>query len=570
MAAPHLHGSPLAKPTTAAHGILDVLLDAGIDTVFGIPGGTISPLYDAMLDRDIRVVSCQHETMAVYMASGWAREKGLPGVVLTTSGPGVLNAITGVAAAKEDEVPLLVLTGEVSGELAGRGALQDGGPAGLDIEVVFRPLVKRVSAPRNPQRTTVEVLTALRVAQEAPAGPCLLRLPMDVTLEPGGTTQMAQQARMLPAADPSIVTRVADALSTARRPLLLLGVGARSSNAGAAVLALAEWARCPVASDLEARGLIPDDHPLCIGTYGVGSWGSVETWLADADVVVTVGARLGDTTTGMWKLPVRPSNGRLFQIDHDPNRLALNYEAEVSVYGDLPETLRRIHKDVQRPHMALLLARDASIRVHVDRHRRKPQPALGTAPHHPRAAVAAVQRAFGSDVCYTSDIGNHLLFASEALVAGHSKGLVACIGLGGMGSGIGAAMGLAAAGRQVVAICGDGGTLMVGNELATAVQEGLPIVLAVFADRQWGMVQHGVQRSYGRAGDHSVPAVDFVGWARSLGARALRVESMRDLLSVAEAPLDGPLVLEIPIDPRAATANVRDAVINFEAGKNHA
>jgi acetolactate synthase-1/2/3 large subunit len=323
-----------------------------------------------------------------------------------------------------------------------------------------------------------------------------------------------------------------------------------------------------VITDLEAKGVFPESNPLSLGIFGVGGTGYAARYLeGGVDLLITVGARLDDTTTVNYS-PLLQPGGTLVQIDHDARRLGRAYRPDVTVCGSLTETLVRIRE--QLPVMGALdiLARDKELRS-VPRLFLELGP-LRSAPHDPRAVVVALQRAFDDNTVFTSDIGNHLLFAGQHLVCNRADEFHVSLGLGGMTSGIGIAMGLQQAygdERRVVAICGDGCLMMCGNELATCARYEIPVTLAVFNDGQLGMVQHGSERVYGRSHDFRTPVTDLVAYARSLGADAIRVEREDDLLRAAKNRRRGPLLLDIPIAPGLRAQNPRDETLNFpEAG----
>lgn len=566
---PKLDGTIGASDTTRAPArrgsvriadqIVSVLRRHGIDRVFGIPGGTISPLFDALIDTDIEVIGCQHETMAVYAAAGYARVTGRPGVVLVTSGPGVLNAMTGIAAANLDEAPVVVLAGEVGTASAGRGALQDGGPAGLDIETMFRPITKSAQSLWTSTRAPASIEHALRVANTSPKGAALVRLPVDLTQINGASPliEAAQPARIPP--DASTCRVIAQALSRARRPAIMVGVGGREPGVSDRLLALAEWLRCPVFTDIEGKGAFPESHPLHLGIFGVGASGGISNYLAERpDVLVTVGCRLDDTTTLAYSDAISPSE-MLIQLDYAQQRLCRSYPADIALECDLDATLAEITAQCPMPDMPTILRRDTAVRA-ASAGVNTAHPQLQSAPHHPAAVVRALQHLLPDDAVFTSDIGNHLVFAAQNLVIDRADGFFAGIGLGGMGSGIGNAIGLQMAyghRRRVVAICGDGGLAMVGNELATCVELGLPLTLAVMNDGRWGMVEDGMRSLYGRSPSWSIPTIDVVQWAESMGARGHRIQSGDDLGRLLAEPHESPLVLDFPIDIAAKADNPR-------------
>ena len=549
---PKLDGTIGASDTTRAPSrrdsvrvadqIVSVLRRHGIDRVFGIPGGTISPLFDALIDTDIEVIPCQHETMAAYIASGYARTTGRPGVVMVTSGPGALNAITGVAAANLDEAPMLLLAGEISTSRAGAGALQDGGAAGLDLNSMFRPITKYTEAVMRPERAPAAVQQALASISTAPSGAAFLSLPVDVT-QAGrelGEVSATHHPRLAP--DASLCAGIARCLSRAVRPAIMLGVGARRPGVAEKITALAEWLRCPVFTDIEGKGLFPESHPLSLGVFGVGHRGKVNEYLAERpDVLLTIGARLDDTTTLTHSDILRPRE-TFIQLDHAAHRLGRAYQVDVSAQCDLEATIALVAEMCPMPSMQTILARDAAVRAIT------PQTApetisLSRAPHDPALVVRALQHQLGPEAVFTTDIGNHLVFASQNLIIDRPGGFFAGIGLGGMGSGLGNAIGMQLAlgpSARVVSICGDGTISMVGNEIATCVERGIPLTVVVMNDRRWGMVDDGMTSLYGRSPGCDLPPLDVVRWAQSLGATAKRVENDADLLGALSPEMCGP------------------------------
>lgn len=546
--------SPDARSrTTVARHIVHELERFGIDRVFGVPGGACSPLDEALLDSSIEVITCQHEGLAGYMAAGYHRATGRPGVVIVTSGPGALNTATALAAARQDEAGVVVLAGDVMRTNADRGALQDGGASGLRLDTVMGALCGESHTVRHAFQAQTFVSRALSRAAATPATPSSLSIPVDVLRADASPTAVFAAVAPLRTADETIVRMAADELANAHRGLVWLGVGARPhAIALKHVLERLGW---PVVTDAEGRGVIPDDHPLRVGCIGVGDDGSAQAWIrrCPPDAMLVVGARFDDATTnGYAEELTRP---RLVQIDHSATRLARGLPAAVAIHADIPSTVAAIA--ARLPASTLPIVRGPTTRA---------EP-LVTPPFDPRAVVEALQRCFPEETTFTSDIGNHLLATLTRLRVRRADQLHISQGLGGMGSGIGLAFGLAAAGvRPVVGICGDGGTLMAGNDVATCAKYGLPVVLAIFRDGHLGMVRHGNLRVFGRSDPYALPPVDFVAWARALGADAMRIECEADLRAAARRTLRGPLVLDIPIDPESRLENPREMVFNFPEG----
>ncbi len=552
--------APIVEVQRSAAGELVADLKArGIDKVFCIPGGTIAPVLDSLLDVGIEFVVCQHETMAVYAASAYAEISGKPGVIVVTSGPGVLNAVTGIAAAYHAEVPLIVLCGEVAQRAAGKGALQDGGPTGLDLAQAMGPFTKRSESLMHTTAVGPMMDRAFAAALSVPAGPVLLRLPVDVTGSPGTRGKaVVSEPTAAPAPHEKTCAEIARLLSTAKRPLIWAGIGARRAKAGASLRMLAEASGCRVITDVEAKGLFPETHPLSAGVFGVGGRGPAAALLAQGvDLLITVGARLDDTTTNNFS-PVVQKAEKVVQLDHDARRLGRSYGASISMHCDLVAALDTV--------AAMMPKRQRFDEVLPSAPTAEPVAALGRAPHDPRAVVRELARLVGPDAVWSCDIGNHMLFAASELALERPDSFYVSIGLGGMGSGIGYGIGLTLAhgdARPVVSVCGDGGMLMVGNELATCAKYRIPTLFVVFNDGHLNMVQHGLERVFGRSMSCVTPKVDFCAYARSLGVEAHRVNGPGDLSIVKTWLREAPLLLEVPVDPAFKAANPREDTINF-------
>jgi len=527
--------------------LVDMLEEAGVDVVFGLPGGAISPVHDALIDSRLRVITTRHESGAMFAAAAYARATGKLGVVAVTSGPGVLNAMTGLATAWCDGVPVLLLVGEVPRAAHGKGVLQDGSAHGLQIVEMTRYVSKlAVEVPRAsglPHLLRRAIVTALSGRR----GPVVMTLPMDVTTtqvsppQSGGTITMGGMVAT------ELLDEVAHLLATARRPLLLVGNGARDEGAPVRLRAIAERFDCPVATTPKGKGVFPEDHPLSLGVLGLGGHLSTSDYLADGvDVVIAIGTSLGDMATNGFA-PQLQAPRALVHIDIDARQLGRSYSPTHAIVATAAEFLGGLADRVGDRANAL---RDR----HIPGIRRHELPA-STVPDRIAAhdALAEIQALVPHDAIYTVDSGDHFLFAVHFLELTHPDQFLVMTGLGSMGQSIGAAIGaqLAHPQRFVAAICGDGCFAMNAFEIATAVSERLPIRVFVFNNDCLGMVETGHQTVYGRRPEYPTTPLDVCAVARGLGATALRVdgpgqlEAARDVLLTAR----GPVVVEVRIDP---------------------
>jgi acetolactate synthase-1/2/3 large subunit len=540
---------------SALHRCADTLVDAleaaGVDTIVGVPGGAISPLYDALIGRgSIRVINARHETTAVFMAIGQARMR--PGVlpcVLATSGPGITNALTGVAAAMGEGTPVMLIAGEVPRAKFGRGALQEGSAGALDAVAMLRSITLSSEEIAVPTQAAHQVaLAAQRALRDR--GPVFLTLPLDVAVAevPPGRRTVASYAE--PIIDERALAAAVQELRRAQNPLVLVGAGAR--GASAAIRTLAARLGAPVITTPKGKGIIPETDPRCLGVFGYGGHQSSGLWLqrTPPDVILALGCGFSEPSTNSWSPLLKPTRA-LIHVDVDGSRFGRNYHADIPVVADCAQ------------FVSALLARlpDAPERTRSDfggvRYFDPAACLRESSPLRPERVLTVLQEELGDDTVYTADIGEHLLFAVHYLRCDRPDQLIASISFGTMGSGIGAAVGaqLAAPTRPVVSICGDFGFQMYGMELATCVQERLPVTFVVFNDARMRMVEAGLQRNYGRALAMDGPRVNFAALAGAHGARGFTVETSDDLRAALRArPTDGPCVLDVRMDPDASFA----------------
>jgi acetolactate synthase-1/2/3 large subunit len=531
---------------TAAIVLLKALAKHGVRIAFGIPGGTISPLFAALAAvPEIRFVAMRHEAMAAFAALGHARVTGLPAIVLTTSGPGMSNALTGVAAALDEEVPLILISGEVSARAAGRGALQDGTSVGLDVHAMFRTVTRWSGALLAPEGAEGIAERAWQAATSIPPGPVLITTAIDVASASAVSSGNIVSARSSPVVpDFEACLAASHMLARARRPLLVLGNGARGASLEARQLA--ERLTCPVVTTGHAKGVFPERHPLYLGIVGAGQHPSALEYVEEGpDVVCIVGSQLGDIATNGWTLRLAGTKSTI-QIDRDPWLIGRNAPVSLGIVADAALGLQ-----------AMLEALSSAPVV--------PRPVPGgcrsvneelsgsdAVPLKPQRVISSLCELFPHAI-WCCDIGEHLTMALHYLRVDSPSNFHAMVGLGSMGSGIGAAIGIKEArpDETVIALCGDGGLSMFAGDLMTCVDNDINVIFAVFNDGRWNMVEHGFRTVHG-----GVPAgfpsrvADLAAVARGFGALALRI-STPQALSVLRGYTDAkkPVVLDIEIDP---------------------
>ncbi len=531
------------KTCRGADLLVSMLQTAAVDVVFGLPGGAISPVHDALLDNSIRVVTTKHEAGAMFAAAGYAHTTGKLGVVAVTSGPGALNAMTGLASAWCDSLPVLLLVGDVPRGAQGRGVLQDSSSHGLQIVEMSRHISKMAAEITSPSALPHMLRRAIATAMSGRKGPVVLTLPIDVMTSMVTEPRVGGSIAMENVIDDATLDEIAGLLVAAERPLILAGSGVRGHGAPARLLEVAERFCCPVATTPKAKGVFPETHPQALGVLGLGGHRSARRYLdSGVDVVLAIGTSLGDLSTDGFAPAIQGSRA-LIHVDIDARQVGKSYSPTHAVVAAAAELLGGL-----ATHRGALAATTRSTRLGVERHAIASSSKVDRIA--PQDAVSELQRMLPRDTIYTVDSGEHFLYAIQYLETTHPDAFVVMTGLGSMGQSIGAAIGaqLAHPGRTVAAICGDGCFAMNAFEIATAVQEQLPIRVFVFNDERLGMVENGHQNVYGRRPRYSTGPLDICSIARGLGAVTMRVDGKNQFDPMMFA-VPGPVVIDVRIDP---------------------
>lgn len=552
---PVTSASGTAFGTRAADAVIAALVDAGVDTFFGVPGGPVSPLVDAILvSGRARFIESRHEAGAAFAAAGYHRASGRVAGVVVTAGPGATNVVTGVASAHFERTPMLVLAGDVAWAAQGGRMLQDSGPAGVGVDAMLRHLTRAsVTVPQAPS-AAAHALAALDAARNVDhPGPALLIAPMHLAagLSPEPSVHVAPSlaARRAPRA---VVETVAHKLAAARRPLLVVGAGARPF--ATEVTRLAEVLRVPVITTPRAKGVVSEACALSLRTGGLGAsrWARAYTERG-VDLALVLGTDLDDCSIGRTRYVA--DGGELVHVDLDPRVFSRNLPATLSVVADAGSFARGLRRASERLGLRNDRAAAEATAVRLDPafdvERFRSDEAETIAPYR---ALADLEAAAGPDARFVTDIGEHMLFALHYLTATDPGRFTIHLGLGSMGSGIGSSVGqaLGDSSRPVVCVCGDGGMQMAGMEVLVALKERLRILFAVFNDGRYNMVYHGYRQVYGRDASWAMPTVDFTAWASALGLPSVRIERPGELTPELFRRLTrhGPAVLDLRIDAR--------------------
>lgn len=552
-----------SSTTTVARLILDTLKQEGVHTVFGIPGGPVTPLFDAIYhDPAIRMIGTRHEAGAAFMALGYARLSGRLGACFLTTGPGTTNAITGIAAAKADSLPVLALSAQVATVAFGKGSLQDSTYDRGDVVEMLRPVTKLSAMLSNPRNAGMLLRQGIRAAMTGRRGPVHLNIPTDF-MRREVPASLQWPSRYRPASRPfdrEAVKEAAEHLLAARRPAILAGNGVNLAGAQPELFELAELLAIPVATTPKGKGAFPEDHPLALRVFGLASSPWSEGYLlSGVDVLLVLGSSMHEMSTQGWEERLQPTSA-LLQQDADPSVIGRNYPVSVGLVGDAKTTLRELlfhlrrlleRGEHPRPERDLDLA---AFKARTPRVLEAAKMESAELPLKPQRLMRELDRALPRDAAVFIDSGNNTLWALHYLDATGRRAFIHNWGeFGAMGFGVAAAIGgkIAAPQRPVVAIVGDGSFAMTGMEVSTAATYGIPVVWVVLNDARFNAVHHGQQLQYGgRTIATEFHRMDLAAVARGLGAQGHRITAPEEVgPALAEALASGkPTVLDVWID----------------------
>lgn len=527
--------------------IAECLLEQGVDTVFGYPGGAVLNIYDALYkysDKITHILSA-HEQGASHAADGYARTTGKCGVVIATSGPGATNLVTGIATAYMDSVPMVAITGNVSNDLLARDSFQE-----VDITGITLPVTKHNFIVKNVEDLANVIRKAFRIAMSGRKGPVLIDIPKDVT---GAVCEFTPE-KPAETKNPLVSCKAdfeaaAKAINSAERPLIYMGGGVVSADAEKELLAFAEKIDCPVATSIMGLGGFPSSHRLFTGT--IGMHGGYETGKAtdNCDLIITVGARFSDRVAGDREKFGKEAT--IIQLDIDKAEINKNVKINYSLVGDLKDTLAGLTEAVEEKRHD---AWTAQVEEWGKNSKLCETPASDNYAH-PYHIIDEVRRLTKDDDIIVTDVGQHQMWVSQEYKFEKPRCWCTSGGLGTMGYGMGAAIGSAVAHpeKRVVLFTGDGSFHMNLNELATVRSYNLPIVIVVMNNTVLGMVRQWQKLFYGHRFSQTDPhrKTDFVALAEAFGVKGMRINNDSEVSDVLKAAFDSgePVVIDCRISP---------------------
>ncbi len=524
--------------------IVEALVEQGVDTIFGYPGGSVLNIYDALYlnqDRITHIITA-HEQGAAHAADGYARATGKVGVCLATSGPGATNLVTGIATAYMDSVPMVALTGNVGQSLIGLDSFQE-----VYIAGIVMPITKHSFVVRDVNELHETIREAFRIAQSGRPGPVLVDIPKDIT---AAMVEYTPMGKVEPSPNPTpakeAIAKAVELINNAERPAVLFGGGVQTSGAEKELLEFLNKADIPACHTLMAAGVLGYGERLNLGLIGMHGSMSAGKTIANADVVVAIGTRFSDrVATDKEHFATR---AKIVHIDIDAAEINKNVACDCAVIGDVKETLQAMLPSIKSAvHNDWLAVIDDWKKYDY-----KPTDIEGVL--RPHQVVAAVSNAIGEDGVIVTDVGQHQMWAAQYGKRVKPRSFLTSGGLGTMGYGYGAAIGAQYAfpNRRIALCTGDGCFHMNLNELCTSVKYNLPIVTVVFNNQVLGMVRQWQTQFYQRRYSSTTleRATDYVKLAEAFGALGFRATTKEELdKALEEAFASGrPCVIDAVID----------------------
>ncbi len=539
---------------TGTDAVLETLKNEGTEVIFGYPGGATLPLYDKMEKYKIRHVLCRHEQGGAHMADGYARAAKKTGVCMATSGPGATNLVTGIATAFMDSSPVIAISGQVPREMIGNDAFQE-----VDITGITIPITKHNYLVSEPEALSESIHEAFYLSSTGRKGPVLIDIPKDVLTAKFKAPSKKHKPPALEGYSPTIkghsgqIKKAVKLIQNSKRPLIISGGGVVGASAEEALTGLARKKGFPVAATLMGKNGFPNSDKLYLGMIGYHGTAAGNNAVQKADVIIAVGTRFGDRTTG----PLRTfaPDAKIIHIDIDPAEISKNVPSFLPIVGDASYIINSINE----------LLDDSPVKgsakewvEHLLQIKTKStKPADSSKMNIP--LILERLKKIVPDPIMTTDVGRHQIFAAHHFPVDRKNSFITSGGLGTMGFGLPSAIGAKAGSPDstVVSINGDGSFLMCCQELVTAVEENLPVIAMVMKDQRLGMISQLQDAFYGKRYNYCDlgTVVDFTRVAEGMGALGIRAERPEDIDSAIEKAVESgrPAVIEFILHKQGNT-----------------
>ncbi len=520
--------------------LVKCLENEGVEYIFGVPGEENIDMLDALIDSPIEFVATRHEQGAAFIADVYGRLTGRAGVCLSTLGPGATNLVTGVADANMDRAPVVAIAGQGATTRMHKESHQI-----LDLVNLFDPISKYSTQIRAPEIIPEVVRKAFKIAQTEKPGCSFIDFPENIAgADAGDLAPLRVQYPVTPTAPAGKCAQVAEIINTAKSPVIMAGNGVIRENASEALVDFAEKLNVPVATTFMAKGVIPFSHPLCLGAIGLQAHDYVAFGFDEADLVICVGVDMVEYHPRLWN-PGRDK--RIIHIDESPAEVDQHYILEAGVVGQISDSLERIAAKVRRRADAPVHKLSEVIKKEIGEYRDDV-----AFPVKPQKIIWDLRQALDKEDIVISDVGAHKMWIARMYRAEAPNTCIISNGFAAMGISLPGAIAAKVAypDRKAVAVCGDAGFMMNSQEIETALRMKLDLVVLIFTDSKYGLIEWHQLRHFNRSTGISFGNPDFVKYAESFGARGYRVEKTEDLLpTLKEALGDGTVsIIDCPVD----------------------
>ena len=529
---------------TGAEILVNSLIDNGVDTVFGYPGGAVLNIYDALFKKNdkIRHILTCHEQGAAHAADGYARSTGKVGVCIATSGPGATNLVTGIATAYMDSTPMVAITGNVTRPLLGKDSFQE-----VDITGITMPITKHNYIVKDIKDLQEIINEAFYIASSGRHGPVLIDIPKDITAEKYNyiTMEPKNRKKSLQHININSLERFAQLINESENPFIYAGGGILSSNAEKEVLVLAEKINAPVATSLMGIGSIPNDHRLYTGMIGMHGTKASNLLATSCDLIIALGARFSDRVIS-HKNHIK--NAKIIQIDIDPTEINKNVKVDSYIVGDIKEVLKKLFPMINEKENIAWINKMNELKALNNKE------VVKEGVLTPEYLFTLLNKMNNGNFIIATEVGQHQMWTAQNYKFYKPRTFISSCGLGTMGFGMGASIGAQMGNPKAVVfnIAGDGSFGMDCNEFATAVNFKLPIKVIVMNNNALGMVRQWQSLFYeGRYAETTLNrATDFVKLAEAFGGTGFRVEKPEELQEILEKALatDGPVIIDYKIN----------------------
>ena len=531
--------------------IIESLKNMGVKTIFGYPGGQTIPFYDMLYDADIEHILVRHEQCAAHAADGYARASGEVGVCLATSGPGATNLVTGIGTAYMDSSPIVAITGQVPTHLIGNDAFQE-----ADIIGITMPITKHSYQPKDPDMIPSVIKSSFELAKKGRPGPILIDVPKEV--QEGELTKFDDSLLSTPGYNPTIkgnirqIKKARDMIKEAKRPMILAGAGVIIANACEELNELAHIINAPVMTSLLGKGAIDETSDLSLGMLGMHGRKVSNDSVNESDLLIAIGIRFSDRTTG--RLDSFLPNTKLIHIDIDPAEIGKNVDVDLPIVGDAKNILSSLNNTLKgyKPNADVNKWTDTIKQRKIDLY---PRVTYDDVPLKPQSVIKEISEVLTPDSILTTDVGQNRMWAAHFYNTQKPRKFISSGGLGTMGFGFPSAIGakIACPDDPVVSINGDGGFLMVCQELATVHEYDIPVIAVILENRTLGMVYQWQSLLYNERHSQTLlgNSPDFVKLAESFGVNAVRITKPGETKeALTKAIKDNePILMDIVVNP---------------------